>query len=86
MFTDAAAIAKSLSPAQKFRLLKVSANEAVSELEYVSLLEMGLINQPLAGNLPPTTPMGTLVLGLIAESEAGMNAPGKPGAHLKSVS
>lgn len=76
MVNDPALVAGSLSQTQKSRLQMVAANEAVSEMDYVSLLDLGLINQPLAVNLPPTTALGTSVLRVLAVEDAqAANSP-----------
>lgn len=46
-------------------LIEVASNRAILEQDYVRLLDLDLIHQPLAVGLPPLTPLGFSLLNMI---------------------
>ena len=46
-------------------LIEVASNRAISEQDYVRLLDLELIHQPFAVGLPPLTPLGFSLLNMI---------------------
>ena len=46
-------------------LIEVASNRAIAEKDYVRLLDLELIHQPLAVGFPPLTPLGFSLLNMI---------------------